>query len=194
MAELWLIRHGETAWNLTGQHTGRTDLPLTERGSTQAKRLGRRLTGKTFALVLSSPLLRARETCRLAGRLAEAQLDDDLAEWDYGALEGRTSAEIRDAMPGWTIWTGPWPEGETPDEVGARADRVLSRALGAGDDVALFAHGHLLRILAARYLGLPAVGGRYLALDPASLSVLGRDRGERVLRFWNESYELVESP
>jgi len=194
MAELWLVRHGETTWNLTGQHTGRTDLPLTPRGAAQAKLLARRLAGKVFALVLTSPLLRARETCRLAGRLEEAKVEPDLAEWNYGALEGRTSAEIRAEMPGWTIWTGPWPQGETPDEVGVRADRAIARAIGAGGQVALFAHGHLLRILAARWLGLPAVDGRYFALDPASLSVLGEERGERVVRSWNESSELVESP
>jgi probable phosphoglycerate mutase len=194
MAELWLIRHGETAWSLSGQHTGRTDLPLTARGVKEAEMLARRLARKAFALVLTSPLLRARETCRLVGLLAQARTEPDLLEWNYGALEGQTSGEIRKAMPGWTIWTGPWPGGETPEEVGARADRVISRALEAGGDVALFAHGHLLRVLAARWLGLPPVGGRYFALDTASLSALGYDREERVIRSWNGRFDLVESP
>lgn len=194
MAELWLVRHGETAWSLSGQHTGRTDIPLTPRGRQQAELLGRRLMKKTFALVLTSPLHRARETCELSGQGQSAISDDDLLEWDYGAYEGKTSAEIRKEVPGWTIWTGGVRGGESADEVGERVDRVIARALAAGGDVALYAHGHVLRILAARWLGLAATGGRYLALDTASLSKLGYERETRVIRAWNESYDLLEVP
>ena len=185
MGEIWLIRHGETAWSLSGQHTGRTDVPLTPEGVRQAEALGDRLAGKRFALVLTSPRARARETCRLAGLAGAAQVDDDLAEWDYGDLEGRTGAEIRADMPGWTIWSGPVPGGETAAQVGARADRVLARARAAGGDVALFAHGHLLRVAAARWLGLPPAEGRLFALDTASVSVLGLEQELPVIRSWN---------
>ncbi len=194
MPELWLIRHGETAWTLSGQHTGRSDIPLTPRGIAQAERLGRRLAGKPFALVLSSPLSRALETCRLTGQLAQAQIEEDLREWDYGAAEGRTSADIQKDMPGWNIWTGGVPGGETLEQVGARADRVLARVSQIEGAVALFAHGHVLRILAARWLRLPPLHGRYLALDTASLSMLGHEHGFPVVRFWNERYDLVEAP
>lgn len=192
--EVWLVRHGETAWSLTGQHTGRTDVPLTPRGERQASMLGRRVGRRSFALVLTSPLVRARETCRLAGQAGRAEVDGDLAEWDYGAYEGLTSADIRRQVPGWTIWTGAVPLGETVEQVGARADRVLARVRGAGGHVALFAHGHLLRILAARWLRLPAVDGRYLGLDTASVSVLGQEHDQPVIRSWNESCDLVEEP
>jgi probable phosphoglycerate mutase len=192
MAELWLIRHGETAWSLSGQHTGRTDIPLTPRGVGQAEMLGRRISGWKFALVLTSPLARARETCRLAGHLAAARIDEDLMEWDYGAFEGRTSADIRQETPGWTIWTGGVRGGETVEQVGARTDRVIARALAADGDVALFAHGHVLRVLAARWLRLPAAGGRYLGLDTASLSRLGHERDQPIIRSWNVAYDLME--
>ncbi|HEY6099875.1 MAG TPA: histidine phosphatase family protein [Anaeromyxobacter sp.] len=194
MGELWLIRHGETAWSRTGQHTGRTDVPLTPEGERQAARLARRLGGRAFALVLTSPLVRARATCRLAGYGAVAEVEPDLVEWDYGAYEGRTTAEIRAGAPGWTIWTGGVRAGETADEVGARADRVIARCAGAGGDVALFAHGHVLRILASRWLGLAADGGRHFALDTASLSVLGHEHERRVLRRWNERAGPGEEP
>jgi broad specificity phosphatase PhoE len=194
MGELWLIRHGETAWSVSGQHTGRTDIALTARGETQARLLARRIAARPFDLVLTSPLRRARETCRLAGHLAAAQEDPDLVEWDYGAFEGRRGADIREEIPGWTIWSGGVPGGETVGQVGARADRVIARALAAGGDVALFAHGHLLRVLAARWLGRPATDGRYLALDTASLSRLGHEREQPVVRSWNESYDLMEVP
>lgn len=194
MPELWLIRHGETAWSLSGKHTGRTDIPLTARGMTQAEKLGSRLAGKPFALVLTSPLSRARETCRLTGYLAQAQIEENLREWDYGFAEGRTTAEIQKEMPGWNIWTGAVPNGETLEQVGARADRVLARASGVEGAVALFAHGHVLRILAARWLVLPPQYGRYLALDTASLSMLGHEREFPVVRSWNERYDLVEVP
>jgi probable phosphoglycerate mutase len=186
MGELWLIRHGETAWSRSGQHTGRTDVPLTTEGERQAARLGRRLGGRAFALVLTSPLARARETCRLAGYGAVARSDPDLVEWDYGAYEGRTTAQIQEEAPGWNIWTGGVRGGESAEEVGARADRVLSRCTADEGDAALFAHGHVLRILAARWLGLPARSGRDFALDTASLSVLGHEHEHRVLRRWNE--------
>jgi probable phosphoglycerate mutase len=194
MAQLWLIRHGETAWSRAGRHTGRTDVPLTPRGELQARLLARRIAARPFALVLTSPLSRARETCRLAGHLDGAAVDPDLQEWDYGRMEGRTTAEIQRELPGWSVWTGPVPGGETPDEVGARADRVIARAAAAEGDVALFAHAHVLRVLAARWIGLPATGGRHLALDTASLSVLGHEHGRPVLRSWNESCALVEAP
>jgi probable phosphoglycerate mutase len=194
MAQLWLVRHGETAWTVSGRHTGRTDVPLTARGEMQARMLARRIGARPFTLVLTSPLSRARETCRLAGHLAAAQVDPDLAEWDYGTLEGRTRAEIQQDLPGWSIWTGPVPGGETPEQVGARADRVLGRSSGADGDVAIFAHGHVLRVLAARWLGLPPTSGRHLALDPASLGVLGHEHGSPVVRSWNESWALLEVP
>lgn len=194
MPELWLVRHGETAWSLTGQHTGRTDVPLTPQGVLQARTLRRRLATRDFARVLTSPLSRARETCRLAGLGEAAQVDADLAEWDYGTYEGRTIEQIREAVPGWTIWTGAVPGGETLAQVGARADHVIARALAAPGDVALFAHGHVLRILAARWLGLPPAGGRLFTLDPASLSVLGHEQEQPVVRAWNGRYDLVEAP
>jgi broad specificity phosphatase PhoE len=194
MAELWLIRHGETEWSLSGQHTGRTDIPLTARGREQAKLLGRRLMKKQFALVLTSPLQRARETCVLSGQGTNAVNDDDLLEWNYGAYEGKTSAEIRKSNPNWTIWDGGVQGGESADQVGDRVDRVIARAVATQGDVALYAHGHVLRILAARWLGMAATAGRYLGLDTASLSKLGYERETRVIRAWNESYDLLEVP
>ena len=183
--EIWLIRHGETAWSLSGQHTGRTDIPLTAAGERQAGEIARQLAGRPFALVLTSPLQRARETCRLAGYGGVAQIEPDLCEWDYGAYEGRTSAQIQESVPGWTIWTSPVPQGETIQQVAARATRVIERAAAAGGDVALFAHGHLLRILTACWLGLPPNAGRLFALGTASLSVLGYERETRVIARWN---------
>jgi probable phosphoglycerate mutase len=194
VADLWLVRHGETAWTLTGQHTGRTDIPLTERGERQAELLARRLKNKKFALVLSSPLRRAFDTCKLAGQGAHAVMDEDLLEWNYGAYEGRRTAEIRQERPNWSLWTDGCPGGESAADVGFRADRAISRALKAEGDVALFAHGHILRVLGARWLELPPAGGRYFALDTASLSVLGHEREQRVIRSWNESYDLLEVP
>lgn len=183
--EIWLIRHGETAWSLSGQHTGRTDIPLTAAGERQAAEIARHLAGRPFALVLTSPLQRARETCRLAGYGDVAQVEPDLCEWDYGAYEGRTSAQIQESVPGWTIWTSPVPQGETIQQVAARATRVIERAAAAGGDVALFAHGHLLRILTACWLGLPPDAGRFFALGTASVSVLGYERETRVIARWN---------
>jgi len=189
--ELWLIRHGETEWSATGRHTGRTDIPLTSVGQRQAAALGRRLAGRSFALVLVSPLTRAVETCRIAGYGDVAHFTDDLLEWDYGAYEGRTTADIRKEAPGWTIWTGNPPGGETKEQVGRRALNVIDKVSAAGGDVALFAHGHLLRVLAACWLGLAPDAGRLLALGTASLSVLGYERETRVITTWNQDWHLV---
>jgi broad specificity phosphatase PhoE len=188
-SKLWLIRHGETEWSRSGAHTGRTDLPLTPAGEARAAAIGRYLRGMKFALVLTSPLQRARETCRLAGYGDIAQLEPDLIEWSYGAYEGRTSAEIRQEIPGWNIWTHGVAGGETVDQVGARARRVIERASTAEGDAALFAHGHVLRILTACWLGLEPAAGRLFAFDTACLSVLGYEREIRVIERWNESPE-----
>ena len=160
--DLWLVRHGETEWARLGRHTGRTDVPLTETGRDQALDLGRRLAGHPFELVLTSPLSRAADTASLAGFAGAVRPDPDLREWDYGALEGRLTADIRGDYPGWTIWRGPWPGGETIDAVAIRADRVIGQARAATGDVLVFAHGHLLRVLAARWLDLPAYLGSAL--------------------------------
>ncbi len=180
--EIWLLRHGETEWSRSGQHTGRTDLPLTEVGQEQARKLRAALGGQQFDQVLTSPLRRARETAELAG-FSGAVPNEDLMEWHYGDLEGRTSAEIGAEFPGWTIWTGPVPNGETLDQVAARADRVLSN-LPSGR-VAIFAHGHFLRVLATCWLGVKPDKGRLLSLSTASLSVLGWERQTRALHSWN---------
>jgi broad specificity phosphatase PhoE len=184
-AEIWLVRHGETEWSRSGQHTSRTDLPLTSEGERQAENLKRMLTGQSFALVLSSPLKRAVETCRLVGLTPE--LTDDLREWDYGDYEGLTTAEIQKRVPGWTIFSGAVPKGETVEQVAVRANRVITKALASAGDVALFGHGHLLRILAARWIGLEPSAGQLLALSTASLSVLGYERETRVIRLWNQT-------
>ena len=183
--EVVLVRHGETAWSASGRHTGRTDVPLTGTGRAQAEALGRLLGAWTFARVLTSPLSRAADTCRLAG-LPGAEVDDDLAEWDYGEHEGRTTAELRGEQPGWTVWIGALPGGETLDDVGRRADRVLARCRAVDGDVALFGHGHMLRVLAARWIGLPPAAGRLLALSTAALSVLGWEREQPVVSRWNQ--------
>ena len=186
---LWLIRHGETEWSRSGAHTGRTDIPLTPAGQAKAAAIGRYLGGRKFALVLTSPLQRARETCRLAGYGDVAQPDPDLMEWSYGAYEGRTSAQIRQEVPGWNIWINGVTGGETVDQVGERARRVIQRASAAQGDAALFAHGHVLRILTACWLGLEPAAGRLFAFDTACLSVLGYEREIRVIERWNESPE-----
>lgn len=184
--DIWLIRHGETEWTISGQHTGRSDIPLTANGEQQAMEIGRYLAHRPFALVLCSPLQRARETCRLAGYAGVAQSEPDLCEWDYGAYEGRTSTEIQKDAPGWTIWTAPVPRGESIEQVAARARRVIGRAAAENNgDVALFAHGHLLRVLAACWLGQPPDAGRLYALDAGSVSVLGYERDVRVISQWN---------
>ena len=186
---LWPIRHGETEWSRSGAHTGRTNIPLTPAGEAKAAAIGRYLGGMKFALVLVSPLQRARETCRLAGYGDVAKPEPDLMEWSYGAYEGRTSAEIRQEVPGWNIWLNGVSGGETVEQVGARARRVIERASAVEGDVALFAHGHVLRILTACWLGLEPAAGRLFAFDTASLSVLGYEREIRVIERWNESPE-----
>lgn len=181
---IWLIRHGETEWSLSGQHTGRTEIPLLELGARRAIAVGRELGGKQFALVLTSPRQRARETARLAG-YGGAQIDNDLQEWDYGAYEGITTKDIQKTAPGWSIWDSPVPQGETIDQVAARADRAIRRAEGIDGEVAFFAHGHILRVLAARWVGLAPNGGELLALDTGSIGILGYERETRVIFQWN---------
>ncbi len=185
MPELWLIRHGETEWSRSGRHTGRTDIPLTEAGRANAAALGHYLAGRRFALVLESPMARARETCALAGLGGAAEVDPNLREWDYGDYEGLTTTEIRAQRPDWFLWTSGVPNGESIGQVAARADAVIARAQQAAGDVALFAHGHLLRILTARWLGLEPDGGRLFALGAGSVSTLGHERETRVISGWN---------
>ena len=182
---LFLVRHGATEWSDDGRHTGRTDVPLTERGRAQAAAVGQALRGRRFALVLVSPLGRARETCRIAGYGHEAVEDPDLLEWDYGDYEGVTTAEIRTTVPGWTVWSGPIPDGETVEEVAGRADRVIARAGAAGGDVVLFAHGHVLRVLTARWCELDPREGRRFPLETGTTCVLGREHEYRGVRLWN---------
>jgi broad specificity phosphatase PhoE len=186
MSDLVLVRHAETAWSRSRRHTGRTDVPLTDEGREAARALRGRLEARDFALVLASPLSRAAETARLAG--LAAQPEEGLLEWDYGDYEGRTTIDIREERPGWYLFRDGAPGGEGPDEVGARADAVIERALGAletGGDVALVAHGHVLRVVAARWLGQEAAFGGRLWLATGSLSVLGFEREVRVVRSWN---------
>jgi broad specificity phosphatase PhoE len=182
---LTLVRHGETEWSATGKHTSVTDVPLTDAGRRDAERLRERLAGRSFALVLTSPRERAHETCRLAGLGDVAQVEPDLVEIDYGSYEGRTTPAIRLEVPGWSVWRDGSPGGETAAQAGARADRVIERALAAGGDVALFAHGHLLRILAARWIGLPATAGGNLALHTGAVCELGFERERRAIWHWN---------
>lgn len=183
--QVWLIRHGETEWSAAKRHTGRTDIALTPTGERQAAALGRFLDGRRFALVLCSPLRRAYETCRLAGYGDAASMTDDLLEWDYGIYEGKTTQEVRLEQPGWSIWTTSVAEGESIEQVGCRAQRVIQRALTAHGDVALFAHAHILRILTACWLGLPPDAGRLFVLHTASVSVLGFEHDRRVMTRWN---------
>ena len=187
--KLWLIRHGETEWSLSGAHTSRTDIPLTERGKQRAAKIRDYLAQRKFSLVLASPLQRARETCRIAGYADVAQIEENLREWDYGIFEGRTTADIRKDRPDWSIWDSPVPEGEPVEHVAARAQKVIDRALQVGGDVALFAHAHILRILAATWLGLEPRGGRLFALGTGSVSTLGYERETRVISTWNRSLE-----
>lgn len=183
--ELYLVRHGETEWSLSGQHTGRSDIPLTLNGRRSAARLAPFLSSKTFDLVLTSPLQRARMTCELAGLGPFAQDDADLLEWNYGDYEGLTSPQIRAERPGWMIFRDGCPNGETADEVGARVDRVIARVRATKGHVALFAHGHVLRVLAARWIGLAPSGGSRFLLDTATISVLSSYRGVPAVRSWN---------
>jgi probable phosphoglycerate mutase len=182
--EVWLVRHGETEWSAKGRHTSTTDLPLTEEGRRVAEALPERLDRLRFSLVLTSPRERARETAKLSGH-ADAEVDDDLVEWDYGDLEGLTTAQIRETYPGWTIWDGPVPGGETAEQVAARLDRVVARCRSVSGRTLLFGHGHALRALAARWLGLPVADGRLLRLDTATVSVLGWERETPVVERWN---------
>lgn len=184
--EVVLVRHGETEWSRTGRHTGNSDVPLTDKGRQQARLLGHMLGERRFGRVLTSPLQRAAETSRLAGFGEVAEEWPDLREWDYGVYDGRTTADIRKEIAGWTVWSHPVPSGETADAVGRRADRVINLLQEADGDVALFAHGHILRVLAARWCGLDAVHGRLFALDTTTLSVLGYERETPVIRVWNQ--------
>jgi probable phosphoglycerate mutase len=193
---VYLARHGETAWTLSHQHTGRTDLPLTPQGEAEAAWLGPRLQGLTFAVVLTSPLRRAVRTCELAGFASTAKIEADLVEWDYGAYEGRTSADIHVDRPDWELFRDGAPGGESPEQIGARADRVIRRVRAVDGNTLLFSSGHFLRVFAARWLGLEPGAGRYLFLGTASISELGyeHDRSDPVIRLWNEMpHEARES-
>jgi broad specificity phosphatase PhoE len=193
LPQIYLVRHGETPWSLTGQHTGRTDIPLTPRGEENARRLAKRLASATFAEVWTSPLQRAKSTCTLCG-FAAPRLEPDLMEWDYGAYEGRTSAEIRKERPSWNLFRDGCPQGETSADVGARADRVIARLRAAGNDALLFAHGHSLRVLAARWLDLPPAEARLFVLTTASLSILSYEHNlaEPTIRLWNDARHLTD--
>ncbi|GAA1972640.1 acid phosphatase [Nocardioides panacihumi] len=184
MTDLYLVRHGATEWSIAGRHTGTTDLPLLPEGEDTARALTERLRDADFGLVLTSPRQRARRTAELAG-FPDAVVDDDLAEWDYGDYEGVTTEAIREKDPGWTIWSGVTPGGETPEQVGDRLDRVIERVRATHGDALVFGHGHALRALAARWLGLPVAEGRLLKLDTATLSVLGFEREQPVVLRWN---------
>jgi len=184
-SRVFLVRHGETEWSRNGRHTGRTDLPLTDRGRAEARRAGSLLAGRSFSAVLSSPLARALETARLAGYGEQAEICNDLLEWDYGELEGRTTADIQEEMPGWLIWRGPVPGGESLAEVATRADRVVEQVRCVGGDVLVFAHGHILRVLTARWCELDAIEGRRFTLDTASPGILGWEHDYPALRGLN---------
>jgi broad specificity phosphatase PhoE len=188
---LFLVRHGETEWSRSGQHTSRTDLELTETGIVQAEALAARLAREQFAAVFTSPRRRARETCRIAGLDRDAIVTEDLAEWDYGAYEGRKTDDIRLDEPGWTVWTADIRDGETLESVAGRVDRVIESAARIDGDVALFGHGHCLRVLAARWIGLPADAGALLELSTATLSRLGWEREQRVIELWNDGSHLA---
>jgi probable phosphoglycerate mutase len=183
--DIALVRHGETEWTISGRHTSHTDRPLTAAGRDEAVALGAVLGGRAFGLVLSSPMRRALETCRLAGYEEVVEVSGDVAEWDYGDYEGRTTAEIRADVPGWTLWTHGVPNGETPAAVAMRADRVIARARLVAGHTLVFSHGHFLRALAARWLGLDTTNGRLFALSPGSLSALGWEREQAVVKSWN---------
>jgi len=182
-----LVRHAETEWSIAGRHTGRTDIPLTEAGREQARRLAGRLQGADFGLVLVSPLRRARETCELCGLGARARLEEDLLEWDYGDYEGLTSKQIHERRPDWVLWRDGCPGGERPDQVGARADRVIAALAGATAPAAVFSHGHMLRVLGARWIALEAGGGGRLALSTGALCTLGHEHDTAVISRWNDT-------
>jgi len=189
--QIWLIRHGETEWSLSGAHTSRTDIPLTENGKKQAGAIGTFLSGKSFSLVLTSPMLRARETCRIAGFGDVAKIEPNLREWDYGVFEGCKTHDMRKEAPNWSIWSSVISGGEALDDVGGRARRVIARAASADGDTALFAHGHILRILAACWLNLNPDAGRLFALDAGSISVLGYEHANCVIRLWNRAVSVA---
>jgi len=193
---IYLARHGETAWSLSGQHTGLTDLPLTPRGELNARSLAHRLRGCNFANVFTSPLQRAKRTCELAGFAPVAQIDRDLVEWNYGEYEGRTSADIDKQQPGWQLFRDGCPGGESPQEVAARADRVVTHIRAIAGDVLIFSSGHFLRVLAARWLGREPADGRYFALSTASLSALGYEHNlsRPVIQLWNDTRHVDEAP
>ena len=193
---VYLARHGETAWTVSGQHTGLTDLPLTPAGERNARQLGPRLRGLKFAAVFTSPLQRAVRTCELAGFGSVAKVDPDLVEWNYGQYEGRLSAEILAERPDWDLFRDGCPGGESPAQIGERADRVVKRVRALQADVLLFSSGHFLRVLAARWLGLDPAGGRYLLLSTASLSVLGYEHNpsQPVIRLWNDDHHVAKEP
>lgn len=180
-----LVRHGETKWSLSGQHTGTTDIPLTEHGREEARLLEPLLAGADFALVLTSPLQRARETCELAGLGRSMEIDPDLIEWNYGEYEGLTPTQIHKNAPGWMLFTDGCPGGESPEQVGARADRLILRVQDVAGRVALFAHGHIFRVFVARWIGLPPSGGRHFLLNTSTVCVLGYYRGTRAVKRWN---------
>ena len=189
--EVVLVRHGETAWSLAGRHTSKTDLELTARGSEEAALTARRLGGRHFDLVLTSPLVRARETCRIVGYGDGALVRDDLTEWDYGDYEGLTTAQIRDVDPAWTLWSAGCPGGESGPDVAARVDRVIAELRAGEGDTIVFAHGHLLRVFAARWMGMGAEAGGHLGLTTAAVSVLGFERETPVVWLWNDAWHLT---
>ncbi len=187
---LVLARHGETEWSKSGQHTGRTDIPLTELGREQARRLGAALDGRTFSMVVSSPLVRALDTCQLAGFGDVVAVDPELQEWDYGVYEGRRRVDIARDEPGWTVWSRPIRDGESLVELGDRADRMIAGLLSAGGDVLVFSHGHFLRVLAARWIETPPLTASRLELATATISELGWETDRRVIEAWNEAGHL----
>jgi broad specificity phosphatase PhoE len=192
LPSVYLVRHGETAWSLTGQHTGLTDLPLTEQGERNARRLGVRLAGLVFEKVLSSPLQRARRTCELAGFGSAVGLDRNLVEWNYGDYEGLRTPEILATRPHWQLFRDGCPDGETPEQIGSRADEVVNRLHAVNGNVLIFSSGHFLRVLAARWLGLESTAGRFLMLNTGSLSVLGYENSPArpAIRLWNDTGHL----
>jgi broad specificity phosphatase PhoE len=193
LPEIYLARHGETEWSMTGQHTGRTDIPLTTRGERNALSLGERLKGTTFAKILTSPRSRARRTCELAGFGDQAEVDQDLQEWDYGRYEGRRTADIRKERPDWYLFRDGCPGGESVEAICGRADRVVAHLRAIDGNVLIFSHGHILRVLAARWLGLPAGDAQFFVLSTAALSILGYEHrlNEPAIRLWNDDRHVV---